>query len=214
MKLTKSTIGLCCAVLFMAIVCMGAHAQTSQTWVKVANEDDTITASAPITYRFGVPQGAQTGSAVCTAVGGCWDAPVTTSGPLTLQVYSSSFAGGDPAPDIVKQLQVLETSVAQTVNDTPPGGTTVSVPIPALPLIPVTIPVGQAYTVTLSINRTSGATGPSWFGMYDIEASGANTGWEGPLVNLTIGGIALTCSYVPSPGVPGGVFTLNCTVPR
>lgn len=183
-------------------------------WVKVAQENDTVTATTPITYRFGVPAGAPVavdGSAPCVAPGGCWDTPVTSTGPITIPVTVATFGGVDPAYGTVKQLQVLQTSAAQAVADQQAGGAVVNVAIPALPPAAIPASPGQSYPVTLSIEeQTASQASPDWIGLFDLPASGANQGYEGTVLRLTIDGVAFQCAYGSQ---VSGVFTLSCVVP-
>jgi hypothetical protein len=99
----------------------------AQTWVKIAAENTNtyVTLPAGTQYRFGTPL--TTSTAGCGTLG--WLTGTATS-VTTLSAYYTSFAC-DPAPGVVKELDVLQTSAAQTivvVNN----GTLSSVTIPAL----------------------------------------------------------------------------------
>ena len=83
------------------------------TWTKVAIEGQTVFLPAGTTYRFGI--------------GTSFLAPVTTTADETLYVYYTTF-GGDPAPGVVKELDVVGNGAGVLVNGVPflsvPPGTT------------------------------------------------------------------------------------------
>ena len=70
-------------------------------WSRVAKEGDTVFLPKGTTYRFGV--------------GTSFLSPVTTSADSTLYVYYTTF-GGDPAPGVVKNLDVVGTGAGVIVN--------------------------------------------------------------------------------------------------
>ncbi len=127
----------------LALIPFSASAQTipltSPTWFKVANEGDAVTATA--TVRYGAAQGATAtaGFKSCATVGGCW-MQLAVSGPIT--VGNALF--GDPIPGTVKELDVMQTTSAQTVTV---NGKPVTVPALAPPP-PPSVTVVATYNVT------------------------------------------------------------------
>jgi hypothetical protein len=122
----KSKIGTVCAVLILVLVCLGAHAQT---WVPIADENDTIAiGSMPVTLQLGVPAGTpvtDAGSVPCTTVGGCWETLVLSSGPLvTITATVTTFGGVDPAFGTAKIVQVEQTNLEQLFQVTNNGSAT------------------------------------------------------------------------------------------
>lgn len=108
----------------------------SQTWFKVANGGDTVTASQGMTFRYGM--GVSTyaidtgGHLAGSASAAAWSPSVT----LTADgVVAYSLFGNDPDFGVSKEVDILETSVAQTVTVTPAGSTTaLTVSVPAIPV--------------------------------------------------------------------------------
>lgn len=122
-----------------------AIAQTSQQWVKVANEGDTVKATA--TVRYGVTNCVPSSTSVC------W-VQLAVTGQF---VASNAFFKVDPDLGVAKELDVLQTSVAQTVtvNGKP-------VIVPALPT-PVVTPSLKtcsvpAQTIPVTINSDGSFT--------------------------------------------------------
>jgi subtilisin family serine protease len=74
------------------------------TWTKVATEGETVFLPSGTTYRFGI--------------GASFLAPVTTTADETLYVYYTTF-GGDPAPGVVKELDVEGNGAGVIVNGVP-----------------------------------------------------------------------------------------------
>jgi hypothetical protein len=125
----------------------------AQTWQKVANENDTVTLSGPATVQFGVTTA---NAATCNGVrwiegvyGLPANAPVVSI--ASTFVASNGVFGADPCPNVVKELDVLETSSAQslTVNGAP-------VTVPALPVVVVTPPVTPAACGTSTLGTSTG----------------------------------------------------------
>jgi subtilase family serine protease len=92
-----------------ATVNLTVTAAVTGTWTKVAMEGDTVYLPPGTTYRFGI--------------GTTFLAPVTITSGWTVYVYYSSF-GGDPAPGVVKELDVLGSGAGVIVNGVSFGGTT------------------------------------------------------------------------------------------
>lgn len=109
-------------ILILAI----ASPLTAQTWQKVANESDKFSATTPLTYRYGIATGKTTTGVTCP----CWSPSVTTKGAITTTVNNGVIVPTDPTPGLVKELDILETSVMQTV--TVNGATVV---VPAVPVV-------------------------------------------------------------------------------
>lgn len=122
-------------LLLMAVASGVANAQT---WVKVANENDTVKATATVRY----------GAVACTptATVPCW-IQLAVSGSFTV---NNAFFKADPDPNVVKELDVLETTAAQTVTV---NGKPVTVPALTPPPVvtpPVTPPPVNSVTMNLS----------------------------------------------------------------
>jgi len=81
-----------------------ATVSQSGTWTKVAIEGETVFLPAGTTYRFGI--------------GSSFLAQVTTTADESLYVYYSTF-GGDPAPGVVKELDVEGSGAGVLVNGVP-----------------------------------------------------------------------------------------------
>lgn len=113
-----------------------------QTWIKIAVESTTTTVTLPVgsIYRLGS--------------GTCWSANTTTITvtPLALYWPSGSFPFVDPCPGVAKELDVLETAIAQTVTTVIAGKSSV-VTVPALSKPPPT-----STTYTFSCTGTVGGT--------------------------------------------------------
>jgi hypothetical protein len=149
-------------VLILALLTASASAQT---WQKVATEGQSVTFSnLPITVRFGAAQNAPTsGGALCVTAGGCWTAPLVIAGGPTVTAVAnlSLFAATKPVtPDpivyTVKELDVLETAVAQTVTV---AGKVVTVPatgVVAPPPPPTTVVYLLNGPITLTYTPATG----------------------------------------------------------
>lgn len=118
-----------------------------QTWFKVASESSTTSITIPIntTIRFGL--------------GTCWSSTQTnTRGPSTFALYWPTGQIGinpDPCPGVVKELDVMETSVTQNITVVINGKSSV-VTVPALPPAPaVTYTFNCPATMTGTITITS-----------------------------------------------------------
>jgi hypothetical protein len=129
-------------------------ATPAQTWVKVANEGDTVTFSVGATVRYGAAQGAAVVSGTpCAKSGGCWNqvdiAIAPGAPPWSIFVSNATQPTGfgpDPIAGTVKELDVLETASVQvvTVNGKP-------VTVPALLVVVVVPPVPATQTLTCSV---------------------------------------------------------------
>lgn len=98
----------------------------AQTWYKIANEGDSINlGSNGITIRYGSPNCTVSATVIC------WT-QLSASGSF---IANNSLFKLDPAPNIVKEVDILETNSIQTilVNGKPQQ-------IPAQPVIIVTPP--------------------------------------------------------------------------
>lgn len=192
------------AALAAALVC-SAHAQA---WTLVAPESSstTLTIPAGTTYKFGIDD--------CPSAGDvpAFSMPITVAADTTfspLNWPSGVFPFVDPCDGSVKSLYVFDTALPQTLIL---NGAAFLVPALPPPPAPVSIatPPGQIYAVTLSPIQTPPSTNPPWFGIVDLPASGANVTFESTQFTLTIGGVALTCTYASR---SGAIYTLNCVVP-
>lgn len=117
-------------LLLPLLLCASAFGQT--TWYKVAHDGDSISIPAGTTLRYGAsagtPFGCGTGPALAATV---WVTPTKLGSTVT----PAALGVADPANCYVKELDVLQTSVAQTVtvNGKP-------MTVPALPVVVVTPP--------------------------------------------------------------------------
>jgi len=102
-----------------------------QTWFKVANEGDKIVTSSPITARYGF--------------GTSWTANIVQT--LNTTVMNGMGIPYDPAPNIVKELDILETKLIQSVTV---NGVIKIVPALVIAPPPPTIP--PSITLNLTLN--------------------------------------------------------------
>lgn len=109
-------------LLLAALAATTAHAQT---WYMVAPEgaSTVVTIPAGTTYRVGVVSCPATNAAAWSA--SVTVAAATTFNPFDLGTNAAAFPFADPCPNVVKDLQVLETSAAQALTL---NGAAVSVP--------------------------------------------------------------------------------------
>ena len=128
----------------------GLHAQTATpTWFKVAVDGQTVTLPAGAVVRYGAAAGSPIicgSSSGKTLTADAWVMPKTPTASFTADPSGLGLTA-DPAYCTVKEIDVQETAVAQTVTV---NGQTVTVP--ALP--PTT------FTYTLACTATLPASGP------------------------------------------------------
>lgn len=121
-------------VTLLVLVAPALCAQTQPTWFKVASDAQYISIvdnKLPVTLRFGTAVGTTSYGKDCSA--GCWNV-TTPSLPLIYTFIDCCFLGQpDPSPGLVKEIDILETTVAQSVIV---NGVTVIVPA----LIPPSYP--------------------------------------------------------------------------
>jgi hypothetical protein len=91
-------------VLVDGVPFLSTSTSPALTWTKVAIEGQTVFLPAGTIYRFGI--------------GSSYLAPVTTSADETIYVYYTTF-GGDPAPGVVKELDVEGSATGVQVVDAP-----------------------------------------------------------------------------------------------
>lgn len=197
----------CLILLFAAPLLAQGTAAPASVWFTVSPESATVAVTLPAgtTYRFG------------DYADNAWSLPITVAVVTTFNpVYlpAGVFPFSDPDPSVAKELDVLETVAPQAVTVTNLAAspvTAVALAIPALvPPVSIPTPPGQTYAVTLAISQTATAATPDWIGFYDLPQSGANLGYEGSVVNLTMGGVTLVCTYSSQ---VSGIFSLVCSVP-
>jgi hypothetical protein len=132
-------------ILMLAVfTAVPALAQTTLTWQKVAVELNYVTTTAPIMVRWGTGTGTTSTGVNCALAPGCWIQSTALSTPLSNAFLSCCWLNGsDPAPGLVKELDVLEVSTVQTltVNN-------IAVTVPALAVI--TPPAPAVYTLTFT----------------------------------------------------------------
>jgi hypothetical protein len=190
-----------------------APAQTAQTtpvpstapvWVTIASEGDVkVVLPAGATYRFG------------DSVHNLWSVPVTVQAQTTfttLYYPSDNFPFADPDPGSVKELDVMEASLPQTVTVVNTlNWNSVAQVVPAL-TAPALSPVspGGTYTLTFSNFSTPASAGQNalMFAFVNAPANLANITWEGTQMNVTINGVTMVCTYGQT--YTTGVFSLAC----
>lgn len=96
-------------ILILALIAPTIHAQT---FFKVAKEGDKFAATTPLTYRYGIATGKTTTGVTCP----CWSPSVTTKGAITTTVSNGVIVPTDPAPGLTKELDILQTSLIQSVT--------------------------------------------------------------------------------------------------
>jgi len=201
------------ALLLTAPLLHGQIAVTAPgaTWSTVTSENTSISVTLPVgtTYRLG------------DYTHNLWSESVTVTAATTINPVSMAsgdpFPFSDPDPGTVKELDVIETTVPQTISITNAGvypGTPTALIIPAI-VPPTSVPVtpGTSYTLTFSNFAISPTVGPNalMLALVNAPATNANQAWEGTQMNLTIDGVTLVCTY--GQVYTDGVFTLTCTVP-
>lgn len=150
----------------LAVLLSGANAQT---WVKVANGGDTVAASAGAVLRYGANVSTYACDSGTNKAGSpsaaAWSAPLTLAADTT--ITDDSIFGPDPAYCVVKEIDVLETPVAQTVTV---NG--IAVNVPALPVsknLPGSVikaqwtgPVIPCYQQNVTAQNPDGSTGKTY----------------------------------------------------
>ena len=144
-------------LLVIAALCLSAHAQT---WIKVATEANTLTISAPVTVRYGTSTGTTSTGVNCAS--GCW-AVVNLTSATNLNLSDTNggvFGVADPAPGLVKELDVQQGPAALTVTV---SGKAVKVPAATTTYLitctaTATVPIGQMPATLPLTNQTCTAT--------------------------------------------------------
>jgi hypothetical protein len=89
----------------------------SQTWFRVASEPDVVGTSTSVTWRYGAGSGITSAGVDCSIAPGCWAPQVTGAiASTSISDATDGFVTPDPAPYVAKELDILETVVAQTVT--------------------------------------------------------------------------------------------------
>jgi hypothetical protein len=91
------------------VIVNGVPFGSQPTWTKVAKEGDTVYLPPNTTYRFGI--------------GNSYLPAATTSSGWTVYVFWSNFGSTDPAPGVVKELDVQGNGAGVIVNGVPFGST-------------------------------------------------------------------------------------------
>ncbi len=106
--------------LLLAACTSLAAAQTTQTWVKIADENTVgaVTLAAGTTYRFGAATGVTYAGTDCSKAN-CW--AVFSNLPSATTIKSVAWPSGgypfaDPAPGVLKELDILQTTAVQTYS--------------------------------------------------------------------------------------------------
>ena len=146
---TLTVTGISGTLTHTATVALTVTAVTG-TWTKVAMQGDTVYLPPGTTYRFGI--------------GNNYLAPATTNAGLTVYVYYSNF-GGDPAPGVVKELDVLGNGAGVIVNGIP-FGPQLSWTKVAIEGDTVYLPPGTTYRFGIGTNYLASATTSSGWTVY------------------------------------------------
>jgi Abnormal spindle-like microcephaly-assoc'd, ASPM-SPD-2-Hydin len=197
------------------VTSFGYSQTSSPVWYTLnAPEGSVITASAPITLRYG--QVASTcsyagdpgpcyGLPVGSPSPAAWTTPITFSPPagsstVTVTVSTATF-GEDPLPGVVKTVQIEEESSPQTITV---NGQTVTVPATSSVVwYTLDAPEGSAVTASAPITLRYG----------QVASTCAYTGDPGPCYGLPVGSPspeAWTAPITFSP--PAGSSTVTVTV--
>jgi hypothetical protein len=193
-----------------------AQTTTNPVWFTVTGESQNVSLTLPAgtTYRFG--------TANCAIEGGAADWTQVTVTQTTFIANVSQGGTVNPFPfgpvcyGTVKELDVLETSAAQTltVSNATATPSTVAMVVPSLAPPPV-VDATPGSNHTLTFTNFTVAPGSSqnalMFAFVNQPANNANNTWEGTQMNLSIDGVTLVCTYGQT--YTSGVFTLSCTVP-
>ena len=124
--------------------------QQTGSWTKVAMEGDTVYLPGGTSYRFGI------GTSFLPAA--------TTSSGWTVYVYYTNF-GGDPAPGVVKELDVLGNGAGVIVNGVPFGQQTGWTKV-AMEGDTVYLPPGTTYRFGIGTSFLPAATTSSGWTVY------------------------------------------------
>lgn len=120
----------------LVLIAPALCAQVTPTWFRVTISDGyfAIPSSATVvTLRYGTATGTTNTGIDCSKGAGCWNV-ITPTLPLSNVWVNCCFLGQpDPAPGLVKEIDVLETTTAQTVmvNNAP-----VAIPVVLPPSYP------------------------------------------------------------------------------
>jgi hypothetical protein len=180
----------------------------AQIWIKIATESTTVSVTLPAgaTYRLGS--------------GTSWSASMVVAGATTFSPLffpSGEFPFADPAPGLLKELDVMEGAASQAVimidsSTTPTTTTTLSIPGTTPPSTISTAP-GRAYIMTFSgMTIIPGSVDSLIFGTYTTVPASELIGTllSGVQMNVTLGGVTMLCSFGQS--FSNGTFNLSCVV--
>jgi hypothetical protein len=182
----------------------------AQKWYTLTTESATIAVLLPAgaTYRLG------------DYANNRWSTPITITQATTfspVNLPSGVFPFADPDPGIAKELDVLETPSAQSVTVTNLATSPASVASVSVPGLVAPTSVGVASGATYTLTFSNFAVAPNapqnalMVALVNAPANNANRTWEGTQMNLTMGGVTMTCTYGQT--YTDGIFTLSCTVP-
>ena len=189
---------------------LSAQTTPAQTWYTVTAESSTVAVVLPAgtTYRFG------------DSANNRWSDPITVTAPTTFSpvfLPAGVFPFSDPDPNVVKELDVLETTAPQSISVTNLAAapvTTVALVVPSL-IPPSAVPMtpGTSYTLTFSNFAIAPGTPQNALMLAFVNAPPTNASrtWEGTQMNLSIGGVTMVCTYGQT--YTDGVYSLTCTVP-
>ena len=95
----------------------GAAAALAPSWTKVGTQGQTVLIKAGTTVRFGAPAGATPASHSVShpLAKDSFDNQVTYRADAVVTINPAAFGGQDPAPDYVKELDMLGTAGSVTV---------------------------------------------------------------------------------------------------
>lgn len=136
-------------LLYLAILITGmAHAQAPANTTLIGTEGIVITgttAKTQVTYEFGA--GTKFNS-------------ITATYPLSVTCYPTcTQLGGDPAPNVAKNIYAVQQAAAYTVSVKTASGVVQTIPVPALvvtppPVVTPPVPPVTSNTITFSIVET------------------------------------------------------------
>jgi hypothetical protein len=187
-----------------------AQTTPAPTWYTVTAESSTVAVVLPAgtTYRLG------------DYTNNKWSDPITVTVATTFSpvyVPAGVFPFSDPDQNVLKELDVLETTAPQSITVTNLAASpvaTVALVVPSL-IPPSAVPMtpGTSYTLTFSNFAIAPGTPQNALMLAFVNAPPTNASrtWEGTQMNLSIGGVTMVCTYGQT--YNDGVYTLTCTVP-
>lgn len=183
--------------------CLGAHAQS---WFKVANENDTVTTATTLTYSFGAASGTTNAGVVCSATTrNCFAPSKQLLAGSSLPVISGVASVSDPAPGLLKELDVQEVATSFTVTDKNSTASSI-ITIPAL--TPPPAPVVAIIPASVCLITPSGVAQP----VLSITVSSTSLVGGKSIINTTGKAYGTYASLLDSSG--NSIYIYICQVPK